>query len=75
MKKAVTAIIAVVVIGLAIWYMYGELKKLGYFSSPPPATAQPMQPGMMPAPGAPGAPAQPAAPAEGAPAQDTTATP
>ena len=73
MKKAATAILAILIIVGALWFLYGQLKSLGYFQGPPPAQTQGM--GAEGMPGA--APAQPAAPAEGAPAPatDTTVAP
>ncbi len=80
MKKALTAIIAIVAIAAAAWFGYKMAKP--YLGSPAPAgeMGDPMMnPGMPPAgeqpPAAPAepAPAEGAAPAEPAPAADTTA--
>ena len=66
MKKAMTAIIAVIILAGAIYYGYTKMKELGYFSGSPAPAAGQMDPGMGMPPG--GAPAP-------APEGDTTAAP
>ena len=83
MKKAVTAIIAILVIGGALYLFYGQMKKLGYFQpAPPPIPAGGIPAEMMPGGEMPGtgeaAPTEDTAPAEGseteesAPAEEAT---
>jgi hypothetical protein len=70
MKKALTAVVAIIIVAGAVFFFYNQMKKLGYFGSPAPA-AQSGQDMMMP-PAAPGAPGQPA---EGQPADTTQQAP
>jgi hypothetical protein len=71
MNKAVKAIIAVVLICGAFYYMYGQMKKLGYFQGAPPPRQQmaPMEGRQQAAP----APTN-AAPEQPAPSTDTATT-
>lgn len=70
MNKAVKAIIAVVIICGAIYYMYDQLVKLHYIGGTPPP-AQPR--GAMPE-GRPAEQPPPAAPAAPAPSTDSATT-
>ncbi len=68
MNKAVKAIIAVILIGGALYYMYGQMQKLGYFRGAPPPRQQTAPGRPQPAPAAPNA-----APEQPAPSTDTAA--